>query len=84
MPPERVERKLVTISAAGVEGFSPLMGADDQATLKTLGDYREIIDTFIVRHDGRVRQGILLSKYHPVGQIDKWVGFNRNRATLPS
>lgn len=52
MPPERVERKLVTIFAAGVEGYSPLMRADGQATLKTLGDYREIIDTLIVRHDG--------------------------------
>jgi hypothetical protein len=45
------------------------MRADHQATLKTLGDYREIINTLIVRHDGRVRQGILLSKYHPVDQI---------------
>lgn len=67
MAPERVERKLVTIFAVGVERYSPLMRADDQAALKTFGDYREIIDTLIVRHDGRVRQGILLSRYHPVG-----------------
>ncbi len=69
MAPEHVERKLVTIFAASVDGYSPFMCADDQATLKTLCDYREIIGTLIVRHDGRVRQGILLSKYHPVGQI---------------
>lgn len=67
MAPERVERKLVTIFAVGVERYSPLMRADDQAALKTFGDHPEIIDTLIVRHDGRVRQGILLSRYHPVG-----------------
>jgi class 3 adenylate cyclase len=67
MAPERVERKLVTIFAVGGEGYSPLMCTDGQVTLKTFGDYREIINTLIVRHDGRVRQGILLSRYHPVG-----------------
>ena len=36
MASERVERKLVTIFAVGVEGYSPLMRTDDQATLKTL------------------------------------------------
>jgi hypothetical protein len=84
MEPERTESRLVTIFAVGVEGYSPLMRADDQVTLKTFGDYREIINTLIVRHDGRVRQGILLSRYHPVGQIATGHGFNRNRATLPS
>ena len=69
MPPERVARKLITNFAVGVVGYSPLIRADGKATLKTLCDYREIIGTLIVRHDGRVRQGILLSKYHPVGQI---------------
>ena len=69
MAPERVERKLSTVIAVGVEGYSLLMRADDQDTLKTLGDYRKIIDTLIIRHDGRVSQGILLSKYHSVGQI---------------
>ena len=67
MAPERVERKLVTIFAVGGEGYSPLMREDNQATLKTFGDYRDIINTLIVRHDGRVRRRILLSRYHPVG-----------------
>ena len=60
MAPERVERKRVTIYAAGVEGYLPFMCADGEATLKTLGDYREIINTLIVRHDFPVSQGFLL------------------------
>jgi hypothetical protein len=58
---ERVECKRVTISAAGVEGYLPFMRADGEATLKTLADYREIINTLIVRHDFPVSQGFLLS-----------------------
>jgi len=51
---EKVTRKLTTILAADVEGYSRLMHADEEATLKTLGEYREIIDGLIARHDGRV------------------------------
>ena len=69
MAPERVERKQVTIFVASVEGYFPVMRADGGATLKTSDDYRKIIDTLNVRHGGRVRRGILLIKYHPVGQI---------------
>ncbi len=36
MASERVQRKLTTILAADVEGYSRLMGADEEATLKTL------------------------------------------------
>ncbi len=54
MTEERVQRKLTTILAADVEGYSRLMHADEEATLKTLGEYREIIDGLIARHDGRV------------------------------
>ncbi len=60
MAPERVERKRVTIYAAGVEGYLPFMCADGEATLKTHGDYREIINTLIVRHDFRISRGFLL------------------------
>ena len=54
MAEEKVTRKLTTILAADVEGYSRLMRADEEATLKTLGEYREIIDGLIARHDGRV------------------------------
>ena len=66
MAPERVERKLVTIFAAGVEAYLPFMRADGEASLKTLYNYREVINTQIVRHDGRVSQGFLLRGSHPV------------------
>ncbi len=54
MAPERVQRKLTTILAADVEGYSRLMSADEEATLKTLKTYREIIDSLIAKHYGRV------------------------------
>ncbi len=49
-----IKRKLTTILAADVEGYTRLMRADEEATLKILGEYREIIDGLIARHDGRV------------------------------
>ncbi len=54
MAEDKVTRKLTTILAADVEGYTRLMRADEEATLKTLGEYREIIDGLIARHDGRV------------------------------
>ena len=50
----RVTRKLAAILAADVEGYTRLMRDDEEATLSTLSDYREVIDNLIVRHDGRV------------------------------
>ncbi len=52
--PTGVKRKLTVILAADVEGYSRLMGADEEATLKTLNAYREIIDGLIARHEGRI------------------------------
>ena len=54
MAEDKVRRKLTTILAADVEGYTRLMRADEEATLKTLSEYREIIDGLIARHDGRV------------------------------
>ncbi len=54
MAEERVQRKLTTILAADVEGYSRLMSADEEATLKTLKTYREIIESLIAKHDGRL------------------------------
>ncbi len=36
MEPEGIKRKLSSILAADVEGYSLLMSADEEATLKTL------------------------------------------------
>jgi adenylate cyclase len=54
VPVERVERKLAAILAADVAGYSRLMGIDGVGTLGTLTAYREIIDSLIAQHRGRV------------------------------
>ncbi len=45
-----VKRKLTVILAADVEGYSRLMGVDEEATHKTLKTHREIIDGLIAKH----------------------------------
>jgi len=47
-------RRLATILAADVVGYSRLMADDEEATLRTLRAHREIIDRLIDRHDGRI------------------------------
>jgi class 3 adenylate cyclase len=49
-----LERKLVAILAADVEGYSRLMSADEEATLATLSSHRLIIDAHIAAHGGRI------------------------------
>lgn len=49
-----IKRKLTTILAADVEGYSRLMSADEEATLHTLKSHRQIIDGLIGKHDGRI------------------------------
>lgn len=47
-------RRLTTILAADVVGYSRLMAEDEEATLRTLAAHREVIDRLIARHDGRI------------------------------
>jgi len=49
-----LERKLVAILAADVEGYSRLMGADEEGTLATLSSHRAIADSLIAQHGGRI------------------------------
>jgi adenylate cyclase len=51
---QHTQRKLTTILAADVEGYTRLMRADEEATLETLTEYRDVVDGLIARHDGRV------------------------------
>ena len=45
MKADRVERKLSAILAADVAGYSRLMGADDEGTLRSLNRHRrELLD----------------------------------------
>jgi adenylate cyclase len=54
MAEKRVRRKLATILAADVAGYSRLMDGNEEATVKTLKASRKSIDGLIADHDGRV------------------------------
>jgi adenylate cyclase len=49
-----IVRKLTTILAADVEGYSRLMAADEVATLQALRDGRAVFGRLIARHSGRI------------------------------
>src|SRR6266446_599905 len=49
-----MERKLTAILSADVKGYSRLMGEDEEATIRTLTAYREVMATLIRQHRGRV------------------------------
>jgi class 3 adenylate cyclase len=49
-----MEHKLTAILSADVKGYSRLMGADEEATIRTLTAYREAMTTLIQQHRGRV------------------------------
>jgi adenylate cyclase len=48
------KRKLTAIFSADVEGYSRLMGDDEEATVRTLTSYREVMATLIQQHNGIV------------------------------
>src|SRR5438093_6267901 len=52
--PVGIERKLAAILSADVQGFSRLMGEDEEATLHTLQTSREVTDSLIQQHRGRI------------------------------
>jgi len=47
-------RKLIAILSADVEGYSRLMGEDEEATISTLTSYRQAIQTLTGMHRGRI------------------------------
>ena len=49
-----VNRRLVAVFAADVEGYSRLMGTDEVGTLKDLTERRAILDKAIADHRGRI------------------------------
>ena len=49
-----MERKLTAILSADVQGYSRLMGEDEEATVRTLIAYREVMASLIQQHRGRV------------------------------
>ncbi len=54
MATQDFKRKLTAILSADVEGYSRLMGEDEDATIRTLTYYRELMSTLIKKHRGRV------------------------------
>lgn len=54
MAKERVQRRLAAILSADVEGYSRLMHADEDGTLRLLNSHRAIIDRLIDEYGGRI------------------------------
>jgi adenylate cyclase len=54
MTTQEVKRKLTAIFSADVKGYSRLMGEDEVGTIHTLNAYKEVMDSLIQHHHGRV------------------------------
>ena len=54
MTAEKFKRKLTAILSADVKGYSRLMGTDEEATLRTLQEYKEVMASSIQHHRGRI------------------------------
>ncbi len=48
------KRKLTAILSADAVGYSRLMGDDEEATVRTITAYREVLTTLIQQHNGKV------------------------------
>ena len=52
---ERTKRRLTTIVAADIAGFSRLVGNDEEATLAAQRGHRtELIEPLLAEHQGRI------------------------------
>ena len=54
MTQEGFKRKLTAILSADVVGYSRLMDDNEEATIRTLTNYREAMGNLIQKHRGRV------------------------------
>jgi adenylate cyclase len=54
MTPDQAKRKLAAILSADVQGYSRLMEADEEGTIRILKTYLEVINGFIKQHRGRI------------------------------
>jgi adenylate cyclase len=54
MATEDFKRKLTAILSADAEGYSRLMAEDEEATVRTITAYREVVATVVEKHRGRV------------------------------
>ena len=51
---ESFKRKPTSLLSADIEGYSRVMGEDEDATIRTLFTYRALMSTLIHKHRGRV------------------------------
>ena len=58
MSAERFRRKLRAILSADVKGYSRLMSEDEDSTIRTLGNYRQVMAGLIEQYRGRVVDAI--------------------------
>ena len=54
MSTQEVKRKLTAILSADVKGYSRLMSKDEEATVRTLNAYKEVMTNLIQQYRGRV------------------------------
>jgi class 3 adenylate cyclase/TolB-like protein len=54
MATQDFKRKLTAILSADVKGYSRLMGEDEEAAVRTITAYREVITEVVQKHRGRV------------------------------
>jgi adenylate cyclase len=54
MAEKSYKRKLTAILSADVKGYSRLMADDEEATVSTINEYRELMTGLILEHHGRV------------------------------
>jgi adenylate cyclase len=54
MPQEGFKRKLAAILSADAKGYSRLMEENEEATIRTITEYKEIITGQVKQHEGRV------------------------------
>ena len=54
MATQDFKRKLTAILSADVKGYSRLMREDEEATVRTITTYREVIGSVVRKHRGEV------------------------------
>ncbi|MGA9262571.1 MAG: hypothetical protein WBV95_11415, partial [Desulfobacterales bacterium] len=54
MSEDLINRKLSAILSADVKGYSRLMRSDEEATVRTLTEYRSVIAELVSKYQGRI------------------------------
>ena len=85
MTEERVDRRLAAIFAGDIAGYSRLMGADEEGTLRQLKAHRrELVDPKITEHRGRIVKttgdGMLVEFFSVVDAVRCAVDIQRDMA----